>query len=94
MVKTKNMVKTISNGVKSIVRNTQVISVSLPRGVAARLDRARKAKGQSRSAYITSLVRSHTEEERWEKIYKKGQETALRFGITSEEDIERILHEA
>ncbi|MBI3335626.1 MAG: ribbon-helix-helix protein, CopG family [Candidatus Portnoybacteria bacterium] len=78
---------------KNIIRNTQVISISLPRGIAAKLESARKARGQSRSAFIASLVNRQTEEERWQRIYKRGQETAFRFGITSEEDIDRILHE-
>jgi len=78
---------------KNIIRNTKVFSISLRRGIANNLERARKTKGQSRSAFIASLVEREIEEERWQEIYKKGQETALRFGIASEEDIEKILHE-
>jgi metal-responsive CopG/Arc/MetJ family transcriptional regulator len=79
---------------KNIIRNTQVISISLPQGVATKLERVRKARGQSRSAYIASLVNKEAQEEQWQNIYKKGEKTALRFGITNEEDIDRILHEA
>lgn len=77
---------------KNIVRNTQVISISLTKETAAKLEKARSSRGQSRSALITSLIEKEVEEERWQKIYKKGQETAKSLKITSEDDIDRILH--
>ena len=79
---------------KSITRNTQVVSISLPKNIAKKLDRERVKRGQSRSAYIASLVDRQTEEERWQQIYKWGRETAKKFKITSEDDIDRILHGA
>ena len=77
-----------------IQRTTHVISVSLPTKVASKLEEGRKKNGQSRSAYISSLIDHATEEKRWQEIYKLGEKTARRFKITSEEDIDRILHES
>ena len=77
---------------KNIQRTTEVISISLPKEIAFRLEEARRRQGQSRSAFIASLINQISEDERWERIYKKGTETAKRFKITSEEDIDRILH--
>lgn len=79
---------------KNIVRNTEVVSVSLPKNTAKKLDKERLARGQSRSAYVTSLINQIAEDQRWERIYKRGQKTAKDFKITSEDDIDRILHEA
>lgn len=79
---------------KTIQRNTAVISISLPKRIAGKLDQIRKERGQSRSALIASLISQQAEEKRWQKIYKIGEKTARRFKITSEEDIDRILHEA
>jgi len=77
----------------NIQRNlTQVISISLPKPVVQKLEKERTARGQSRSAYITSLINQVAEEARWQRIYKKGAETAAKFKITSEEDIDKILH--
>lgn len=78
---------------KNIQRTTEVISVSLPKGLVKELDETRKMRGQSRSALIASLVNQITEEERWNGIYKRGEKTARQFKITSEDDIDRILHE-
>ena len=75
-----------------IARNTQVFSVSLPKKVAKKLEKTRKALGQSRSAFIASLVEKEAEETRWQGIYKRGAAVARRLKITSEEDIDRILH--
>ena len=77
-----------------IQRTTEVISVSLPKKIAQKLETTRKIQGQSRSAFIASLINQFAEEERWQGIYKKGSQTARKFKITSEDDIDRILHEA
>lgn len=77
----------------NVQRNTEVISVSLPKDVAQKLERVRKIHGQSRSAFITALINQLAEEERWRRIYGKGEKTAREFKITSEDDIDRIIHE-
>jgi metal-responsive CopG/Arc/MetJ family transcriptional regulator len=76
----------------TVLRKTQVVSISLPKQTVSKLERARKTRSQSRSAFIASLIEKEVEEERWVRIYKKGQEIAKKFKITSEEDIDRILH--
>lgn len=79
---------------KNIVRNTEVVSISLPKPIARKLDRERIVHGQSRSAFIASLIDQAFEDQRWQRIYKLGEKTAKKYGITSEEDVDRILHEA
>lgn len=79
---------------KNIVRTTEVISVSLSPKTARKLEEERRKKGQSRSAFIASLIDKTTEDERWEEIYKMGERIARCYKITSEDDIDRILHEA
>lgn len=78
---------------KTITRNTEVVSISLLKATAVKLDEVRQDRGQSRSALISSLIEKEAENKRWQEIYKKGRETALKFNITSEDDIDRILHE-
>ena len=73
---------------------TEVISVSLPKPIVKKLEKERSVRGQSRSAFIASLIDQVAEEERWQRIYKKGARTATAFKITSEEDIDKILHAA
>ena len=75
-------------------RTSQVISVSLMPEMFKRMENARISSGQSRSSFITDLIARYTEDQRWQKIYQKGAETAEKFNITSESDIDKILHEA
>lgn len=75
-----------------IQRNTQVVSISLSKNTAEKLDSIRRRNGQTRSALISSLIEKEMEDERWDKIFKKGQQSAKKFKITSEEDIDGILH--
>lgn len=77
---------------KTITRKTAVISVSLPKAVVKSLEATRKRTGQSRSAFVASLIEKRGEDARWERIYRKGSETARRLKITSEDDIDRLLH--
>lgn len=78
---------------KTIQRTTEVISVSLPKNVSQKLERVSRDRGQSKSALVSTLINQFAEDERWERIYKRGEKTARKFKITSEEDIDRILHE-
>lgn len=75
-----------------IVRNTEVVSVSLPQTTARMLELARKREGRTRSSFIKALVDRYLEDARWQRIYRRGQETARKFNINSEDDIDRILH--
>lgn len=77
---------------KTINRTTEVISVSLSPKIVQKLETERKRQGQSRSAYVSSLIDKTSEDERWQRIYRAGEKTARMFSITSEEDIDRILH--
>lgn len=77
-----------------IQRTTHVISISMPQRVVMKLEKIRSVSGQSRSALISSLIDNASEKERWQRIYQRGAKTARDFKITSEDDIDRILHEA
>jgi metal-responsive CopG/Arc/MetJ family transcriptional regulator len=75
-----------------ITRNTQVVSVSFPKGTVEKLDSARKTRSQTRSAFLKFLLDKEVEDQRWEKIFKTGEKTKRKMKITSEADIDRILH--
>lgn len=77
----------------TIQRTTEVVSISLAPQLSRLLDKMREKFGQTRSAFISSLIKRYSEDQRWEMIYKKGKATAEKFGIRSEEDIDRILNE-
>lgn len=77
---------------KIIRKSTSVISASLPQTTISKMERVRTEEGISKSSFIKKAIESYAEDERWNKIYKKGTQTAKKFKITSEEDIDKILH--
>lgn len=66
----------------------------MPKKVVEKLEKSRSESGQSRSAFITSLIDRASEDQKWQRIFQKGAQTARDFKITSEDDIDSILHEA
>lgn len=77
---------------KILRQTTEVISVSLPQRTLRKMEEARKRKGETRSNFIRNLLERYLEDIRWERIYKRGEKTARKFNIKSEEDVDRILH--
>lgn len=79
---------------KTIQRNkTEVISVSLPKNVIGKLNELQESEGRTRSGLITWLIKKYEQDKVWREIYAEGGKTAKRLNITSEEDVDRILHE-
>ncbi len=79
---------------QAISRTTQVVSISLDPSVVATLDSVRETRGQSRSAFIQSLIKRYETDKRWDQIYAWGEKTARNMSALTEAEIDRILHEA
>jgi metal-responsive CopG/Arc/MetJ family transcriptional regulator len=75
-------------------KKTKVVSISLPKGTLAMLDANRRKRYQTRSSFIASLIEKENDEERWRLIYEEGRRLGKKLKITSEDDVDRILHEA
>lgn len=69
-----------------------MVSISLPRVLAQRLAQTSKKEGRTKSGFIKEMLGRYLEDVRWERIYRRGEETTRRLNITSEEDIDKILH--
>lgn len=78
---------------KTIQRNTEVVSISLSAQAAALLDALVKEKKQSKSAVIASLLNTYQEDKEWDKMMAYGRKIGKKLNITSEDDVDRILHE-
>lgn len=77
-----------------IKRKSQVVSISLPKQTIRILEEERNKTKQTRSSYIAYLIEKERNDREWEQILTWGKETAKKFKVTSEDDIDRILHEA
>ncbi len=76
-------------------RNTKVMTISLPPETAKTVDRLARAEKKNKSQLIREAVDFYEQmraEKEWQELRALGSETAKKFGIKSDKDIERIVH--
>lgn len=75
-------------------RQTKVVNLSLPADVFAEVDRMAKEEGKPRSEILREALKRYVaSEKRWQQIRKWGEQTAEKYGIKDEDDVERIVDE-
>ncbi|MFZ3063100.1 MAG: ribbon-helix-helix protein, CopG family [Actinomycetota bacterium] len=78
-------------------RVTKTVTVSLPPQVFEEVERLAKQERKTKSELFRDMIsvyEDYLDEKRWRRLKRLGRETAKRLNITSEEDIERLVHEA
>jgi metal-responsive CopG/Arc/MetJ family transcriptional regulator len=80
--------------VKTIKRNTKVLSVSLDPSLVLELIKFSKTSGQNKSSIVSNSIKSYLLNVQWEELKKYGRKKARELGITSEEDVYRIMGDA
>lgn len=73
------------------------MTVSLPPQIYEEIERLAKLERKTKSELFRDMVRvyeDHLDEERWKRLKRVGRATARRYRLASEEDIERLVHEA
>jgi CopG family transcriptional regulator/antitoxin EndoAI len=76
-----------------MARDTKIITVSLPPEIAAEIDRLAVEENRTRSELVREAFRQYVTYGRWRRIRRRGDQTAREFGIRTEADVDRILHE-
>ncbi|MHB9111407.1 MAG: ribbon-helix-helix protein, CopG family [Thermoleophilia bacterium] len=77
-------------------RTTKVMTFSLSQETARTVDRLAHEERKNKSQLIREMVEVYEQmraEKEWQELRALGSETAKKFGIKSEKDIERIVHE-
>lgn len=80
-----------------MARTTEVLSFSLPPQLAKEVESLAKRQRMTKSQLLREMImvyESYLEEKRFEELQRYGKRKAKEIGVTSEEDIERIIHEA
>lgn len=73
-----------------MVRTTKTISLSIPPGMAKKIQELMKEEDRTRSELIREALRRYMEEQEWKKIYRYGEMKAREKGIT-EDQVESII---
>jgi len=80
-----------------MARTTKTLTVSLPPQIYEEIERLAKLERKTKSELFRDMVsvyEDHLDEERWEKLRRLGRATARKYRLSSERDIEELVHEA
>ena len=78
-------------------RSSKVLTVSLPPDSAADFERIAKEEGRNKSELFREMLRiyrSYRETRTFEVLQRYGASRARTMGISSEEDVERMIQES
>jgi len=75
-------------------RTTKIINLSLPLDLYEEIAKVAEEKGYSRSQILREALRAYlVSEKRWAQIRSWGRETAEKFNLKDEDDVDALLHE-
>ncbi len=80
-----------------MARSTKTLTVSLPPSIYEEVERLARQENKTKSELFRDMVRVYEEypdERGWWRLRSLGGSSAKRIGIESEEDIEKLVHEA
>ena len=73
---------------------TQTFNIALPKALVQKIDRLAKKEYRNRSELIREAARVYLERRmEWDELFAYGRSVGKKMGITSEEDINRIVSE-
>ena len=73
---------------------TQTLNISLPRELVKKIDHVAATEYKNRSELIREATRIYVDRlERWNNIFAQGAVISKKFGVKSEEDINRLIKE-
>jgi metal-responsive CopG/Arc/MetJ family transcriptional regulator len=80
-----------------MARTTKTLTVSLPPQIYEEIEMLAKLERKTKSELFRDMVsvyQDHLDEKRWEKLRRLGLATARKHRLSSERDIEKLVHEA
>jgi CopG family transcriptional regulator/antitoxin EndoAI len=76
-----------------VVSKYKVVNISMPEEFFQQVEELAKEENRTRSELYREALRQYIETRRWQKLQKETAKRAQEMGITSEEDVERIVAE-
>jgi CopG family transcriptional regulator/antitoxin EndoAI len=78
-------------------RTTKTLTVSLPPQIYEEIERLARLERKTKSELFRDMVKvyeEHLDEELWKTLRRLGRATANKYRLSSEQDIEKLIHEA
>ena len=74
------------------MRTSQVVTISLPPALLARVVKRAKAKGMTRSELVREALRRYErEDQEWQALLAYGRRKAQATSIRTDADVERLI---
>jgi CopG family transcriptional regulator/antitoxin EndoAI len=74
-----------------MARTTKTLTVSLPPQIYEEIERLARLERKTKSELFRDMVKLY--EERWKRLRRLGRATAGKYRLSSEHDIEKLVHE-
>lgn len=78
-------------------RTTKTLTVSLPPQIYEEIERLARLERKTKSELFRDMVKlyeDHLDEERWKRLRRLGRATARKYRLSSNRDIEKLIHES
>ncbi|MGB6973802.1 MAG: ribbon-helix-helix protein, CopG family [Terracidiphilus sp.] len=75
------------------MRNSKVVSVTLPPPLLAQARALAKEENRTMSELVREALRRYQRERAWDEIRAVGRAAAERAAVRSEDDVVRVIHE-
>jgi CopG family transcriptional regulator/antitoxin EndoAI len=72
------------------VRTTKILNVSLPPEMYEEIEQMAREESRTKSELMREAFRQYRFNRRWRLLRRWGEETALRLGVQSDDDVERL----
>lgn len=67
-----------------------IINISVPQALAKRIEKVAKEENRTKSELLREAFRVYEFQRDWVKIRARGDQTARKMGIETDDDVERI----
>jgi len=75
------------------MRSSKVLSISVPPSLWDEIGETAEKEKMTRSELLRVAAREYIRSRRWADLRAKGTRTAVKHGVRSEADVDRIIHE-
>ena len=74
-------------------RTTKTWTISLPPKLVKEAEQAAKQENRTKSELVREALGRYLEERRWRKLQKASAEKTRNLGISTEDDVDRLVHD-
>ena len=74
------------------MRTTKVLTLSLPPEMVREVETITKEEKRTKSEFFREALRKYINDKRWLQIRHWGMKTSKDIGVSTEEDIDKLIH--